>query len=175
MNTYSLTMSSGLDHLEGSMEKLKQMINNIQEEYESFIDSNQLYKQGKVNEREFFVSIGNYLVAMSTMNFLAIQVIFEIKSAIEKKSTNKSGPDRVPSKNDFEISGAVSKPVEIGEYMLPKPQQLHSQDLYTPPSPDPRQTSKIKGEEAYLTKNCISCGVAIPKKAKFCSRCGKSQ
>ena len=168
-------MSSGLDNLGGSMEKLKQMINNIQEEYESFIDSNQLYKQGKVNEREFFVSIGNYLVAMSTMNFLAIQVIFEIKSAIEKKSTNKSGPDRVPSKNDVEVSGAVSKPSGIGEYMLPKPQQLHSQDLYTPPNPDPRPTSKIKGEEAYITKNCISCGVAIPKKAKFCSRCGKSQ
>jgi hypothetical protein len=119
--------------------------------------------------------MGNYLVAMSTMNFLAIQVIFEIKSAIEKKSTNKSGLDTVPSKNDFEISGAASKPMGIDEYTLPKPQQLHPQDLYTPPSPDPRQTSKIKGEEAYITKNCISCGIAIPKKAKFCSRCGKLQ
>jgi len=168
-------MSSGLDNLGRSMEKLKQMINNIQEEYESFVDSNQLYKQGKVNEREFFVSIGNYLVAMSTMNFLAIQVIFEIKSAIEKKSTNKSGLDKVPSKNDFEISGVVSKPVGVGEYTLPKPQQLHPQDPYTKSSPDPKQTSKIKGEEAYVTKNCINCGVAIPKKAKFCSRCGKSQ
>jgi hypothetical protein len=166
-------MSSGLDNLGGSMEKLKQMINNIQEEYESFIDSNQLYKQGKVNEREFFISIGNYLIAMSTMNFLAIQVIFEIKSAIEKKSTNKGGLDRVPSKNDFEMSGVVSKPVGVGEYTLPKPQ--HPQDLYTTSSPDPGQTSKIKDEEDHITKNCISCGVAIPKKAKFCSRCGKSQ
>jgi hypothetical protein len=154
---------------------LKQMINSIQEEYESFIDSNQLYKQGKVNEREFFVSIGNYLVAMSTMNFLAIQIIFEIKSAIEKKSTNKSGQDMVPSKNDFEIGGVVSKSTGIEEYTLPKPQQLQRQDLYNTSNPDIRQTSKIKGEETHITKNCISCGVAIPKKAKFCSRCGKSQ
>lgn len=168
-------MSSGLDNLGGSMEKLKQMINNIQEEYESFIDSNQLYKQGKVNEREFFVSIGNYLVAMSTMNFLAIQVIFEIKSAIEKKSTNKSGQDRVPSKNDFEIGRVVNKPTGIEEYTLPKPQNLQRRDLYTTSNPDTIQTSKIKREETNITKNCISCGVVIPKKAKFCSRCGKSQ
>ena len=168
-------MSSGLDNLGGSIEKLKQMINSIQEEYESFIDSNQLYKQGKVNEKEFFVSIGNYLVAMSTMNFLAIQVIFEIKSAIEKKSINKSGQDKVPSKNDFKIDGVVSKSTGMEEYTLPKPQQLQRQDLSTTSNPDTRQTSKIKGEEAYVTKNCISCGVAIPKKAKFCSRCGKSQ
>ncbi|HET7390213.1 MAG TPA: zinc ribbon domain-containing protein [Nitrososphaeraceae archaeon] len=168
-------MPSGLDNLGGSMEKLKQMINSIQEEYESFIDSNQLYKQGKVNEKEFFVSIGNYLVAMSTMNFLAIQVIFEIKSAIEKKSTNKSGQDRVPSKNDFEIGGVVNQPTGIEEYTLPKPQQLQRQDLHTTSNPDTRQTSKIKGEETHITKNCNSCGVAIPKKAKFCSRCGKSQ
>ena len=108
------------------------------------------------------------------MNFLAIQVIFEIKSAIEKKSTNKSGHDRVPSKSDFEIGRVVNKPTGE-EYTLPKPQQLQRQDLYTTSNPDIIQTSKINGEETHITKNCISCGVAIPKKAKFCSRCGKSQ
>src|SRR5919205_3632417 len=119
MRTYSLRMSSAMDNLGDLIEKLRHMINDIQDQYESFIDSNQLYKQGKVNEREFFASVGNYLVAMSAMNFLAIQVILEIKSAIEKKSTNKSRQDRVPSKNDFKIDGVVSKSTGMEEYTLP--------------------------------------------------------
>ena len=58
--------------------------------YEAFIDATQLYKKGKVNEKEYFSKIGDYLIATSTVNFLAVQVIFEIKSAIEKGPSIKS-------------------------------------------------------------------------------------
>jgi len=40
-----LGMSAGEKHdLELSTEKMKRLINDVQEQYESFIDSNQLYK-----------------------------------------------------------------------------------------------------------------------------------
>jgi len=79
-------MSAGIhvDTLGGLTEKLKQLINDTQEQYEAFIDATQLYKKGKVNEKEYFSKIDDYLIATSTVNFLAVQVIFEMKSAIDK-------------------------------------------------------------------------------------------
>jgi hypothetical protein len=167
MHKYSLTMSSAMDNLGDLIERLKHMINDIQDQYESFIDSNQLYEQGKVNEREFFASIGNYLVAMSGMNFLAIQVIFEIKSAIEKKKSPnnvRSGPDNLG------IGGftATGKPIETPQYNLSKlPQWQHEsqQQDRIESTPETRQTS-IKNT------NCTTCGAVIPKQSKFCSKCG---
>jgi hypothetical protein len=83
-------MSFGVDTLGALTEKLKQIINDTQVRYESFIDSTQLYKQAKVNEKEYFSKIGEYLVATSAMNFLAIRVILEIKSTMEKGSSLKN-------------------------------------------------------------------------------------
>src|ERR687886_2922062 len=80
-------MSSSADGLSVLTEKLKKTINEIQDRYESFIDSNQLYRQGKIKERDFFASIGDYLVASSTMNFITVQTIFEIRSLVERKAS----------------------------------------------------------------------------------------
>ena len=77
-------MSFGVDTLGGLTEKLKQLINDTQNLYESFIDANQLYKQGKMGDKDFFVQMGEYLVASSALNFLAVRVILEIKNALEK-------------------------------------------------------------------------------------------
>ena len=48
-------MSFAVDTLGALAEKLKQVINNTQNKYESFIDDTQLYKQGKINEKEFLI------------------------------------------------------------------------------------------------------------------------
>src|ERR687894_384959 len=103
-------MSSGVDTLGALTEKLKQLINDTQDRYESFIDSTQLYKQGKVNEKEYFSNIGEYLVATSAMNFLAIRVILEMKSTMEKGSSLKNPTGGLASsfrQADFGISGFV--------------------------------------------------------------------
>ena len=41
-------MSFGVDTLGGLIEKLKQLVNDTQNNYESFFDSTQLFKQGIV-------------------------------------------------------------------------------------------------------------------------------
>ena len=40
-----------------------------------------------------------------------------------------------------------------------------------------RRSSKSSGKEktTTITKNCIFCGLEIPKQSKFCSKCGKLQ
>ena len=82
--------SGAVDVLGSLTEKLKQQINDTQDKYESFIDATHVYKQGKMNEKEYFAKIGDYLVSTSALDFLAIRVILEIKWAIDKNTLMKN-------------------------------------------------------------------------------------
>ncbi|MDW0146630.1 MAG: hypothetical protein QOK60_07690, partial [Nitrososphaeraceae archaeon] len=71
-------------------EKLKQLVNETQEHYESFIGDAQLYKKGKIGDKEFLGKIAKFMISLSALNFLAIRVILEMKSAVDKGSSLKS-------------------------------------------------------------------------------------
>ncbi len=172
-------MSFGVDTLGGLTEKLKQLVNDTQDLYESFIDANQLYKQGKMGDKDFFVKMGEYLVATSALNFLAVRVILEIKNALEKGTSIKS-PTGTSSSSPaspqagFGIGGFVGTGGTVGpagtgggnDYPLPSPQEptFKPVDIELP---KPRATS--------TTKNCVACNAPIPAHAKFCSKCGRLQ
>ena len=178
-------MSSGVDTLGALTEKLKQLINDTQDRYESFIDSTQLYKQGKVNEKEYFSKIGEYLVATSAMNFLAIRVILEIKSTMEKGSSLKNPTGGLASSSatpqaDFGISGFVggteSNEVRGSTMPSPQPAEQEEEPTFKPVDIVIERPSKMSVDKTTLTtKNCIVCESVIPKQAKFCSKCGNSQ
>ena len=68
-------MSFGVDTFGGLMEKLKQLVTETQDQYESFYDDTQLFKQGKIDSKEYFSKIGEFLVSSSALNFLACRVI----------------------------------------------------------------------------------------------------
>jgi hypothetical protein len=176
-------MSFGVDTLGGLAEKRKQLINDTQNSYEAFIDANQLYKQGKVGDKEFFNNIGEYLISTSALNFLAVRVILEIKNAMDKGTSIKSptgGSSSAPSapQAGFGIGGFVGTGGTVGpaaagssssnDYSLPLPQEptFKPVDIELP---RPRASSTI------TTKNCVACNASIPAHAKFCSKCGKSQ
>jgi hypothetical protein len=184
--------SGAVDVLGSLTEKLKQQINDTQDKYESFIDSTQLYKQGKMNEKEYFAKIGDYLVSTSALDFLAIRVILEIKSAIDKgtlmknatggKASPPSPASPPPPQASFGIGGFVGTGGSVGgggvggEYIMPAPEQ--QEPTFKPVDIElERPPSKSSGKETTptITKNCIVCGSAIPKQAKFCSKCGNLQ
>ena len=176
--------SGAVDVLGSLTEKLKQQINDTQDKYESFIDSTQLYKQGKMNEKEYFAKIGDYLVSTSALDFLAIRVILEIKSAIDKGTLmkNATGGKSSPPQASFGIGGFVGTGGSVGgggvggEYIMPAPEQ--QEPTFKPVDIElERPSRKSSGKEATstITKNCIVCGSAIPKQAKFCSKCGNLQ
>jgi len=177
-------MSFGVDTLGGLTEKLKQLINDTQNLYESFIDANQLYKQGKMGDKDFFVRMGEYLVSTSALNFLAVRVILEIKNALEKGTpikspTGTSSSSAAAPQAGFGIGGFVGTGGTVGpagtssgnEYTLPSPQEptFKPVDIELP---KPRATSTTT---TTTTKNCIACNTSIPAQAKFCSKCGKPQ
>jgi len=190
--------SFGVDTLGGLTEKLKQLINDTQNAYETLIDSTQHYKQGKVNDKEYFSSIGKYLIASSAMNFLAIKVIFEIKSAIDKGSSIKSPTGGIADPNSnasspvgFGIGGFVgggggSVGGIQGSGSGSGSQQQYSSSSIEPtlkpvdielekPSQDITTSDMDSLKDNKTFKNCIVCGTLIPTKAKFCSKCGNSQ
>lgn len=191
--------SFGVDTLGGLTEKLKQLITDTQNAYETLIDSTQRYKQGKMNDKDYFSSIGKYLIASSAMNFLAIKVILEIKSAMDKTSSikNPTGGIADPNSNasssvGFGVGGFVGGGGSVGGIENSRiqgsgsSQQQYSSSSIEPtlkpvdieiekPSQDITTSDVDSLKDNKTFKNCIVCGVLIPTKAKFCSKCGNSQ
>ena len=78
-------MSLGeVDTLNLLTDKLNALFEESQGYYESFLDANNLYKNGKLTDQQFFQKLGDYTVAYSALEFLAIKVIFEIKKSLDK-------------------------------------------------------------------------------------------
>jgi hypothetical protein len=125
-----------------------------------------------MGDKEFFAKIGEYLVATSALNFLAVRVIIEMKAAMEKGTSIKSptGGSSYPSapQAGFGVGGFVGAGGTVGptagEYTLPSPQE---------PTFKPVDIELPKPRAG--TKSCIVCGASIPAQAKFCSKCGRSQ
>lgn len=184
-------MSFGVDTLGGLIEKLKQLVTETQDQYESFFDNTQLFKQGKMDNKEYFSKMGEYLVSASALNFLACRIILEIKTALDKGTSRKSyigdSQSSTPSSpsglggnsggggggfgiDSFVSSGGNSDSLNK-EYDLPKPQFVPSfkpVDIVIPKQDSNSNTVKEQ-------KNCIVCAASIPKHAKFCNKCGNSQ
>ena len=113
--------SGAVDVLGSLTEKLKQQINDTQDRYESFIDSTHVYKQGKMNEKEYFAKLSDYLVSTAALDFLAIRVILEIKSAIDKSTLMKKATGGMASSSPppspqagFGIGGFVGTGGAVG-------------------------------------------------------------
>ena len=123
-----LTMSFGVDVLGTLAEKLKLIINEGQNHYESFIKVTELYKKEEMSEKEYFAKIVNYVITISAANFLAIRVILELKSAMDKGTSMKDstgGMVSTPPQAGFGIGGFVGTGGTVGvgpRYTTPVPQ-----------------------------------------------------
>ena len=128
--------------------KLKQLLSDVQSVYETFLDANTLYQQGKISDKEFFAKAGDFLKQFSSLGFLTVKVILELDSAIGREDSSKK-PTAVttPSPTYTPDFGQVSTP------------------MYT----------QAKAESGIDSKSCVQCGARLPKVAKFCTSCGKPQ
>ena len=126
--------------------KLKDLLADIQATYESFLDAQTLYQQGKLGEREFFAKSGEFLKVLASLTFLNVKVILELDAAIAKEDTSR-------------------KP---GTFTTPSP-------TYTPDMIGKASTPMYKPAETTDAKFCIQCNAKIPKGARFCTKCGTPQ
>ena len=170
-------MSFGeVDTLGMLFEKLESLFDESQGYYESFLDTNNMYKAGKISDKAFFQKLGDYTVAYSALEFLAIKVIFELK-----KSQGSGGPGNTQSPglmpgmgqpggmNPPPRAGTAGNPVGGGPPGIVSAQESFG-DVGTLPSPDP---SLMPRQTAPQNPNgCTSCGAELRPNSKFCTKCG---
>ena len=172
-------MSFGeVDTLNMLYEKLESLFDESQGYYETFLDTNNMYKKGQLSDKEFFQKLGDYVVAYSALEFLAIKVIFEMKKAMGSRSGNTTSPGLMPGMgNPGGMAGGM--PPRAGTAENPvggagPPGIVSAQETFgdagTLPSPDPRLIPRTVS--APSGNGCSSCGAELRPNAKFCTKCG---
>ena len=176
-------MSFGeVDTLGMLFEKLESLFDESQGYYESFLDTNNMYKAGKISDKAFFQKLGDYTVAYSALEFLAIKVIFELKKSQGSGGPgNTQSPGLMPGMGQPGMAGGMNPPPRAGTAGNPvgggPPGIVSAQesfsDVGTLPSPDPslmpRQTVPPQQQAG---NGCSSCGAELRPNSKFCTKCG---
>ena len=172
-------MSLGeVDTLNLLSDKLNNLFDESQDYYESFLDANNMYKKGKLTDKEFFQKLGDYVVAYSALEFLSIKVIFELKKSIDKLAggsapggTQSPGlmpgmgtPGMIPGGMPGSRPGAAQNQVGGPASVISAGGGFS--DAGTLPTPDPSLVPKQSGGK------CSSCGSDLRPNAKFCTNCG---
>jgi len=175
-------MSFGeVDTLGMLFDKLQSLFDESQGYYESFLDTNNMYKKGQISDKEFFQKLGDYTVAYSALEFLAIKVIFELKKS--GGSGNTQSPGLMPGMGQPGMAGGMNPPPRAGTANNPvgggPPGIVSAQesfgDVGTLPSPDPSLMPRQVAPQQNAPQNpngCSSCGVALRPNSKFCTKCG---
>lgn len=171
-------MSLGeVDTLNLLAEKLDNLFQDSQGYYESFLDANTLYKQGKLSEKEFFEKLGDYVVAYSALEFLAVKVIFEMKKALDKIGAGNLGttqsPGLMPGMGSMGGMAGMAGRVPMAPAQTPgrPPSIISAREGFsspgTLPTPDLAMMPRSAG-----SSSCKSCGSELRAGAKFCTKCG---
>ena len=174
-------MSFGeVDTLNLLTDKLNSLFDESQGYYESFLDANNLYKNGKLTDTQFFQKLGDYTVAYSALEFLSIKVLFELKKAIDKMAGGAApggthSPGLMPGMGSPGMMGAPPPPARAGTSENPvgaPPSVISAQQGFNQPgslpTPDPSLISRPSGSGIH----CTSCGGELRPNAKFCTKCG---
>ena len=175
-------MSLGeIDTLNLTFEKLQALFDESQGYYESFLDANNLYKNGKLSDKEFFQKLGDYTVAYSALEFLAVKTLMEMKKTLDKVASGSSTgtqspglmpgmgqPGMMPGMNSGARVGAADSPVGGPPSVMSTPEAFNQPG--TLPSPDPALLPTRQSGAS-----CTSCGGELRPNAKFCTKCGTKQ
>ena len=169
-------MSFGeVDTLNMLFDKLESLFDESQGYYESFLDTNNMYKQGKIGDREFFQRLGDYVVAYSALEFLSIKVIFEIRKSLKTGSVNTQSPGLMPGMGQPGMGQPGMTPPRAGTAENPvggPPGIVSAQQAFGDPgtlhTPDPA----LMPRQTVSTNGCPSCGSALRPNSKFCTKCG---
>ncbi len=169
-------MSFGeVDTLNLLSDKLNSLFDESQNYYESFLDTNNMYKNGKLSDKEFFQKLGDYVVAYSALEFLSIKVIAELKKAFDKMAGGAAlGTTQSPGLMPGMGTPGMMAPPRAGTADNPvgaPPSVVSGQsfsEVGTLPSPDPY----LMAQSQSSGNRCPSCGNSLRQNAKFCTGCG---
>ena len=164
-------MSFGeVDTLNMLFDKLETLFDESQGYYESFLDTNNMYKQGKIGDKEFFQRLGDYVVAYSALEFLAIKVMFEIRKSLKTGSGNTQSPGLMPGMGQPGMvpprAGTADNPVGG------PPGIVSAQEGFTDPGTLPSPDPSLMPRQTVSNNGCSACGSPLRPNTKFCTKCG---
>ncbi len=164
-------MSFGeVDTLNMLFDKLETLFDESQGYYESFLDTNNMYKQGKIGDKEFFQRLGDYVVAYSALEFLAIKVMFEIRKSLKTGSGNTQSPGLMPGMGQ---SGMVPPRAGTADNPVGGPPGIVSaQEGFAEPGTLPSPDPSLMPRQTVSNNGCSSCGSPLRPNTKFCTKCG---
>lgn len=174
-------MSFGeVDTLNLLTDKLNALFDESQGYYESFLDANNLYKNGKLTDTQFFQKLGDYTVAYSALEFLSIKVVFELKKAIDKMAGGTApggthSPGLMPGMGSPGMTGTQPPPARTGTTENPvgaPPSVISAQQGFNQPGTLPTPDSSLISRPSGSGIHCTSCGAELRSNAKFCTKCG---
>jgi hypothetical protein len=96
-------------------EELKQVLEGVQDKYESFIDDAQLYKKGKIDDVNFFYKLSEYLLDLSKINSLEARFVLELKNNLDAKggkwqeAPQLSVSDKIPASGGGKLGSAARR------------------------------------------------------------------
>lgn len=171
-----MSFGGEIDTLNLLFDKLQNLLNDTQGYYESFLDANTTYKQGKLSEKEFFEKLGDYVVAYSALEFLAVKVIFELKKSLDKvAATHPPGVTSGTIPSGMGFGGSQASQVTAATLPGPgrPPSIISAASAFSTPGvlPPPDQ-SLLPKETSVSSPACSSCGSPVKSTAKFCTKCG---
>jgi hypothetical protein len=170
-------MSFGeVDTLNMLFDKLESLFDESQGYYESFLDTNNMYKQGKIADKEFFQRLGDYVVAYSALEFLSIKVIFEIRKSLKSGSANTQSPGLMPGMGQPGMMNSPGMtPPRAGTAENPvggPPGIVSAQESFGNPGTLPTPDPALMPRQNISSNGCSSCGSPLRPNAKFCTKCG---
>jgi hypothetical protein len=154
-----MAFGGDVDTLALMFDKLQYIFRGFDPYIQSFAEMHELYKQGKLSEREFYHSITDSVFKYSALEFLGLKALFEIKKSLNRMNNTSSVP--------LMSTGLISENL-MGETSSRHPNSLSS--FITAKSLPSRDglMQKVSANE----KRCASCGKTIPLMAKYCTICG---
>jgi len=147
-----------VDTLALMFDKLQYIFRGYDPYIQAFSEMHELYKQGKLAERDYYYGITDAVLKYSALDFLGLKAMFEIKKALNRMNN----PSR--SSNSGLATGNASGQATTG----PQNSIASFISAKSLPSRDELVNQITGGDE----KICASCGKTMSKGAKFCTTCG---
>lgn len=148
-----------VDTLALMFDKLQYIFRGYDPYIQAFTEMCELYKQGKLSERDYYYGMIDAVLKYSALDFLGLKAMFEIKKALNRMNNPSSARSSTPGLATGNMSGQpTTGPQNSVTSFISAKNLLPSRD---------EVVSKISGE-----KRCTSCGKTMSKMAKFCTTCG---
>lgn len=147
-----------VDTLALMFDKLQYIFRGYDQYISAFTEMQDLYKQGKLAERDYYYGMTDAVLKYSALEFLGLKAMFEIKKALNRMNNASSTP----------TTGVPSGKVPSGK--VPSgPQNTVASFISAKTLPG---RDEVVSTMSGTGNKCTSCGKTVSNVAKFCTTCG---